>query len=1154
MITSPHPFSSKLLIPKHFLSKLLFVFLVSSFSLVTHAESTATPTATTTDKPALEKVIHLDLTESEQRWLADHPAIRVAVNPNKQPYDWVDEQGQFVGMAADYLKLLEQKLGIHFSIVKPGASLADILDMVKHGEVDMLAGVVISEERTQYLNFLKPYVNSPNVIVDADKHLVDNLEQLNGKVVAVEKAYVIQEWLKRDYPSIKLFEANDALSSLWLVETGQADAYVGDIATINYWLKKEGLSDLKISGQTDYRSNRAIAISKQLPELSSIMNKASLTINQTEIDDIPHHWFSLQVEPGYNKTKVLISFDILMALITALFSYWTYRLKIEIKKRKQLEAELIASENRFKFLANEIPVLTWMSDTNKLQYWFNSTWLEFTGQSLEQAIGLDWGDCIHPEDFKPLMEVYNTNFDKRLPFRTEYRLRCADGDYRWMNAEGVPQYSDSGEFQGYVGSCVDITELRNSKAATKILAMSPLNVANEMIYTTNLKGIILDCNQRFCDVTGYTKEKAIGRDVRILKSGKHKKDFYTKMWQQIIDQGHWRGEITNRHKAGNFITLLTSISTVYDDRGNPKRYVAVATDVSSTVERRQQLEKLAYYDNLTGLANRSLLMDRLKHAMSQVKRRGGFIAVLFVDLDGFKAINDHYGHDVGDEFLVAISQKMKTSLRDTDTIARLGGDEFVIILDELSHQEDLDAAIPKILKACCAEIVLRGLKLRVSASIGGSLYPSYKESYDIDPETLVIQADQAMYVAKKSGKNSFHLFEADQDQVIVTRNNAIEAINLGLIRGEFELYYQPVVNMRTGVVLGFEALIRWNKPQTGILKPSRFMPLVQNNPLGIKLGNWVIKSALTQLAEWQKQGKNFTISVNVDARQLMQANFIEDLKVEINKLANFKPGSLVLETLETFVIEDPVKVKEVISQCHAIGVDFSLDDFGTGYSSIVHLKELPFKNLKIDRSFIKGITESAEDFKLVSHITHLATDMRKQVIAEGVETLEQGKILLGFGCEHAQGYAISKPMMASSVLEWLNMWIPYSAWLKAPRSDRNYHLLFDKMADPMLVIKQGRIVDCNTAAVRFLNHPYKESLLNKLTSDISPLLQADGQRSDDKAKIINEATKKTGSQSVEWLHLRADGTEVLVEARLTAIKLEDEDIIQVIWRDLSLVA
>ena len=1153
MIRPPLPFSSKPLIPKHFVTKLLFVFLFSSFSLVTHAESTATPTGTTTNKPALEIVTHLDLTESEQRWLAEHPLIRVGVNPNKQPYDWVDEQGQFIGMAADYLKLLEQKFGFHFSIVKPGASLADILDMAKRGEVDMLAGVVISEERTKYLNFLKPYVNSPNVIVDTDKHLVNNLEQLKNKVVAVEKTYVIQDWLKRDYPSINLLEANDALSGLWLVETGQADAYVGDIATTNYWLKKEGLSDLKISGQTDYRSNRAIAISKQLPELSSIMNKASLTINQTEIDDIPHHWFSLQLEPGYNKTKVLISFDILMAFITALFSYWTYRLKIEIKKRKRLETELIASKNRFKFLANETPVLTWMSDTNKLRYWFNNTWLEFTGLSLEQAMGYGWTDCVHPEDLKPLMEVYNTCFDKHLPFRTEFRLRRADGEYRWMNAEGVPQHSESDEFHGYVGSCVDITELRNSKAATKILAMSPLNVANEMIYTTNLKGIILDCNQCFCDVTGYKKEQAIGRDVRILKSGKHKKDFYAKMWQQIIDQGHWRGELTNRHKSGDFVTFMTSISTIYDDRGNPQRYVAVASDVTSTVKKRQHLEKLAYYDNLTGLANRSLLLDRLNHAMSQVKRRGGFIAVLFVDLDGFKGINDHYGHDVGDEFLVAISQKMKSALRDTDTIARLGGDEFVIILDELSHLQDLDATTPKILKACCAEIVLRGLRLSVSASIGGTLYPSDKESCDIEPETLVTQADQAMYVAKKSGKNSFHLFEADQDQVIVTRNNAIEAINLGLIREEFELYYQPIVNMRTCKVLGFEALIRWNKNKAGILRPSRFMPLVQNNPLGIKLGNWVIKTALKQLAEWHKQEMSFTLSVNVDARQLMQANFVEDLKMEINKLAHFKPGSLVLEIIETIVVDNPIKIKEVILQCKAIGVDFSLDDFGTGYSSIMHLKELPVKNLKIDRSFIKGIADSAEDFKLVSHITQLATDMRKQVIAEGVESLEQGKILLGFGCELAQGYAIAKPMTASSVLEWLNMWRPYNAWLKAPKSDRNYHLLFDKMSDPMLVIKQGRIVDCNTAAVRFLGHPYKESLLNKLPSDISPALQPDGQRSDDKAKIINEATQKTGSQSFEWLHLRADGSEVLVEARLTAIKLEDEDIIQVIWRDLSSV-
>jgi len=581
--------------------------------------------------------------------------------------------------------------------------------------------------------------------------------------------------------------------------------------------------------------------------------------------------------------------------------------------------------------------------------------------------------------------------------------------------------------------------------------------------------------------------------------------------------------------------------------GQVKGFLVLDVDVTNV----KNLESLAYFDHLTGLANRLLLMDRLNQALSRVKRNGKFIALLFIDLDGFKAINDHYGHDVGDEFLIAISRQMKKAIRDTDTLARLGGDEFVIILEELSHPHDFDAIIPYLLNACNSLISLRGLALKVSASIGVCLYPDNIGSYDSDVATILNRADQAMYIAKHHGKNCFHLFDRKQDQAIITRNNAVEAIQLGLGRDEFELHYQPIVNMRTGQVLGFEALIRWNKNHAELLEPSKFLFVIENKPLGIELGSWVIKTALTQLAQWHKQGLAFTLSVNVDAKQLMQANFVEFLQAELNKLPAFKPGSFVLEILESSVINDVVKVTDIINQCNALGIAFALDDFGTGYSSIAHLRELPVKAIKIDLSFIKGITHSEQDYKLVNHLIHLVTDLRKLVIAEGVETLEHGKILLGFGCEVAQGYAIAKPMPAKNVLKWVRDWQSDASWLNVPRSDRNYHLLFEQMSEPMLISKNGRYIDCNTAAVKFLGYPYKERLLSQRPNDISPVLQPDGQRSVDKVEIIKEALLLTGRQSFEWLLLRADGSEVLVESSLSVIKLEDGDIVQVIWRDLS---
>ena len=569
-------------------------------------------------------------------------------------------------------------------------------------------------------------------------------------------------------------------------------------------------------------------------------------------------------------------------------------------------------------------------------------------------------------------------------------------------------------------------------------------------------------------------------------------------------------------------------------------------------EQIHDLEDKAYYDNLTGLPNRLLLMDRLNQAMSGVKRRGGFFAILFIDLDGFKAINDHYGHQVGDEFLMAISQQLKTAIRETDSLARLGGDEFIILLDELNSQHYLEVTLPRILAACNAEIFLRAIAMQVSASIGIALYPNVIESLGDDAEALLVQADQAMYVAKQQGKNCFHVFDRSQDQVIITRNNSIEAIRLGIRHDEFELYYQPKVNMATAEVYGFEALIRWNKNHTELLAPSKFLFIVQNHPLGIELGYWVIKNALKQLKIWNEKGLNINLSVNVDARQLMQTNFVDILAAEISKQADFRAGSLVLEILESTAINDRVQVSKVINKCRDLGIEFALDDFGTGYSSITYLRELPIKILKIDRSFIAGIADYEHDFRLVSHIIHMAHDLGKQVIAEGIESIEQGELLISMGCELGQGYVIAEPMPVAAVEAWLKGWRSYPSWLTAQRSYKNYHLFFETMVDPVLMSKNGRYVDCNAAAIQFLGYPDKKSLLNLSPSDISPLLQPDGQRSVDKAKTNVERVLKDGFHRFEWLILRADGSEALIEVTLNNMTINDDNILHAVWRDLSL--
>jgi len=699
----------------------------------------------------------------------------------------------------------------------------------------------------------------------------------------------------------------------------------------------------------------------------------------------------------------------------------------DITEHKNLEAELINSERRFRVLADAAPVLIWMAGLDNKCFWFNQTWLDFTGRPMAAEIGDGWAENVHPDDFDYCWASYSSHFAQRLPFRIEYRLRRFDGEYRWLDDSGRPRFNANGEFEGYIGCCMDVTEVRNSKAANDFF-----NVSHEIIYTADLEGLILDANQRLVEVSGYSRQELIGHHSRMLKSGLHSQDYYANIWQALADKDYWTGEITNRKKSGELYSTLTTFMTIRNDKGLPIRYLVVASDISDSVERRQQLEHLVYYDSLTGLPNRLLLVDRLEQAMSRVKRHGGNVAVVFIDLDGFKDINDSYGHEVGDEFLVAISQQMKQELRETDTLVRLGGDEFIVLLPENHNVSFVETPILNLLTACAKPISLKGLLLKVSASIGISFYSHDGQVQQLTGDALIRQADQAMYVAKKAGKNRFHCFDNLTDSLISTRYETMERIHNGLSNNEFVLHYQPKVNMRTGELVGVEALLRWQHPDRGLLTPDEFLPIIENHPVRVEIGQWVLSSALVQLNQWQTVGINIPVSINVDARQLNQHDFLSNLKAMLAEYPDFQAGSLELEILETTVIYDRQYANQIIADCENLGVKFALDDFGTGYSSLTYLRQLSVKTIKIDRSFVNDMDKNSEDLAIVESVISLVSTLGRQVIAEGVETVQQGEMLLKMGCELGQGFAIAKPMVATEIQGWRDSWRPYQAWGASP--------------------------------------------------------------------------------------------------------------------------
>ncbi|MDO6567537.1 EAL domain-containing protein [Alteromonas sp. 1_MG-2023] len=574
-------------------------------------------------------------------------------------------------------------------------------------------------------------------------------------------------------------------------------------------------------------------------------------------------------------------------------------------------------------------------------------------------------------------------------------------------------------------SLASIAIEKNRSEETLKRAASVFTHANEGIIITDASATIIEVNDTFCRITGYSKSEVLGKNPKILQSGRHPHQFYTNMWEKLDSTGHWRGEIWNCRKDGEVYPEMLTISAVKGTDGRVQHYVSLSTDISEIKLNQGKLERIAHYDLLTNLPNRVLLAKRLNQSIMHSQLQESSLAVAFMDLDGFKAINDNYGHDVGDQFLVEVSKSLKASLRAGDTIARIGGDEFIIIMDNLNEFSDCEHVLSRLLKAASAPLTIAGAVMQVSASIGVSVYPQD----NVDADQLIRHADQAMYVAKQAGKNRYHQFDLEQDNAINSNNKSIDNVRVALERGEFVLHYQPKVNMSTGEVIGVEALIRWEHPESGLIPPLDFLPVIEGHDVSLALGEWVIDAALLQISRWKKRGIHLAVSVNISAHQLQQENFTSRLKSLLDAHPDVNHSYLELEILETSALQDTFQISSTMNTCQELGVNFAIDDFGTGYSSLTYLKRLPAYLIKIDQSFIRDMLEDTDDLAIVEGVVGLAKTFKREVIAEGVESVDHGVALIRLGCVLAQGYGIAKPMPAEQVTNWLTTWQADEAWL-----------------------------------------------------------------------------------------------------------------------------
>ena len=708
----------------------------------------------------------------------------------------------------------------------------------------------------------------------------------------------------------------------------------------------------------------------------------------------------------------------------------------DITERKDTEATLRGNERYLHAILNAVGDPIFVKDDQSRILLVNDAFVSLFELTREEALGMTLTEHVDPVEREHFLRVDQQVLSSGQESSVEETLTLK-GKRRGKDSRTLftkkTRYTDDQGVHFLVGVIHDITERKQIEVRQK-LAASVFTHAREGITITDPSGNIIDVNDMFTQITGYSREEVLGKNPRILQSGRQGKAFYEALWHELTTQGHWSGEVWNRRKNGEVYAEILTISAVRDDAGTTLHYVALFSDVTAIKAHQSELERMAHFDTLTGLPNRLLLRDRLQQAIGQCLRRDQGLAVVFLDLDNIKAINDTHGHEAGDAVLIAVSQTMQDVLREGDTLARIGGDEFVAILVDLDQSRDCVTVIERLLVAAATVIKLPAStneaspqsehSVRVSASIGVTLYPQD----DVDADVLLRHADQAMYLAKQAGKNRYHLFDIANDAAIQSRHEDLKRISEALTQGEFVLYYQPKVNMRTGTVIGAEALIRWQHPERGLLPPGVFLPTIEDHLLGVEVGEWVIASALTQMSAWQAQGLDLAVSVNIGAMQLQQPNFPERLQAILAAHPDAAPQRLQLEILETSALDDIESVMAVMHACLALGVTFALDDFGTGYSSLTYLKHLPTETLKIDQSFIRNMTNSADDLAIVEGVIGLAEVFQRQVIAEGVETQVLGDLLLSIHCDLAQGYGVARPMPALDIPAWALKWQMNAAW------------------------------------------------------------------------------------------------------------------------------
>ncbi|MDP2561702.1 EAL domain-containing protein [Psychrobium sp. 1_MG-2023] len=681
-----------------------------------------------------------------------------------------------------------------------------------------------------------------------------------------------------------------------------------------------------------------------------------------------------------------------------------------------LKRKRIAEEQRSALaqIVEQSPVSIITTDANGIITFANEHFFKTSAFNLEDVIGRH-ADILRDDGHNIALyeDLWNT-IKLGKPWSGELHTHCDNGDVHWERANIYPLINSNNTISSYVAIKEDITKQKQHEKQLK-QASTVFKTATEAVVITDKDFKIIAVNDAFSSITGFDKDDVIGTEPSFLHSEYHEEAFYQQMNKELHEAGQWQGEVCNSRRTGELFYEWLSITLIKDDNENVESYVCLFTDITKRKKAEQAVYQQANFDVLTGLANRNLFIDRFEYVLELAKRKETSVALFFIDLDRFKNVNDTFGHNCGDMLLKQVAARLLSSVRKSDTVTRLSGDEFAIIIfgnDDLLKIENLAL---KILDKLASAYQLDDKEAFITASIGIAMSPGDGST----SEELLRKADSAMYKAKEKGKNNVQFFTKEMDDVALQRRTLESALRHSITNNQLEVHYQPIHDSHTGKVSSAEALVRWHHPMHGMISPDKFIPLAEDNGFINDIGEWVLEQACIEAKKWHQQYQDAPkVSVNISSVQFYRQDFVAKLATILERV-NLAPQLLILEMTESLLIEEDSHTLDQLTRIREMGVQLSIDDFGTGYSSLSYLKRFPVNILKIDRAFIKDITDNPEDEGLTAAIISIAHNLKLKVVAEGVEAQEQCQLLAKYHCHYLQGYYFSKPLIAAKFDEYL---------------------------------------------------------------------------------------------------------------------------------------